>query len=171
MAEPGETLIPGDSAEDERVDAAEASALAEEEEQTEDEDLMPLGMSWVFDFEAGRFMQGGQGPLRAYGEDALVQWCLMAMNSTRFAHAVFSEAFGVESVEDLIGAVMASEIAGEFEARLRDALLVHDRIVDVADFAVTYDGASDTFFVDSFTVVTDEEERVAVTETTLQGVI
>lgn len=167
MAEPGESLIPGDEAADERVDAAEASALAEAEEQTEDDDLLPLGMSWVFDFEARRFVQGGQGPLRAYGEDALIQWCLMAVNSTRFTHDVFSEAFGIESLDDLIGSVMAPELAAEFESRAREALMVHDRIVDVEDFAVTYDGASDTLHIDTFTVVTDDEERVAVNETTL----
>ena len=164
MAEPGESLIPEDQPEDERVDAAEASALEDPEAEEDDEGVLPFGMSWEFDFTAGRFKQGSTGPLRAYGEDALIQWCLMAMNSTRFAHDVFSEAFGVENMDDLIGSVMTSDIAEEFEARVRDALLVHDRITEVEDFAVTFDPASDTLYVDTFSVVTDEDEQVAVPE-------
>ena len=142
MAEPGETLIPGDD-EDARVDAAEASALADEEEIQPEDDLVPFGMTWAFNFETGRFQNDGGDAAKVYGEDALMQWCLMAVNSTRFTHDVFSEAFGIENLDDIIGALMASEMADEFEARLRDALLVHDRIVDIEDVEVTFDPAAD----------------------------
>jgi hypothetical protein len=136
-----------------------------------EETTVPFGMSWAFDFEAGTFVRNGAGALRVYGEDALVAWCLMAVNSTRFVHPVFSEAFGVESVDDLIGSVMAAELASEYEARLRDALLVHDRIVAVEDVEIAYDNAADVFYVLTFTVVTDEEERVSVNETSIPGLV
>jgi Protein of unknown function (DUF2634) len=167
MAEQGETLIPADQPEDQRVDAAVASALTDADTPPDEEEAIPFGMSWAFNFETGRFVREGSGATRTYGVDTLEQWCLMAMNSTRFAHDVFSEAFGVESLDDIIGTVMASELAAEFEARLRDALLVHDRVVAIEDFAVDYQPAEDALYVQAFTVVTDEEDRVSVSGTVL----
>ena len=160
MAEPGESLIPGDDL-DQRVDAAVASALAEETEEGEPE-AVPFGRSWNFDFEQGRFVHEGSGAMRVYGGTALSMWCLMALHSTRFAHDVFSEAFGVENVDDLIGSAMSGEIGSEYEARMREALLVHDRIVALEDFTVEFDPADDAVYVSDFTVVTDEDERVSV---------
>ena len=160
MAEPGESLIPGDDV-DQRVDAAVASALATEPDEAEVETL-PFGSSWQFDFETGLFVREGSGAQRAYGEAAIAMWCMMALSSTRFAHDVFSEAFGTESTDDLLGQAMTGEIASEYEARMRDALLVHDRIVAVEDFMVEFDPASDTLEISNFTVVTDEEERMSI---------
>ena len=128
------------------MDAAVASALTEETEEGEPE-AVPFGSSWNFDFEQGRFVHEGSGAMRVYGGTALSMWCLMALHSTRFAHDVFSEAFGVESVDDLIGSVMAARSAAEYEARMRDALLVHDRIVALEDFTVEFDPADDALYV------------------------
>lgn len=162
MAEQGETLIPADQPEDERVAAAADSALAAADAPPTEEEVMPFGRSWAFDYEERHFVRTGSGATQTFGIESLEQWCLMAMNSTRFAHDVFSEAFGVESLDDMIGTVMASELASEFEARLRDALLVHDRIVAIEDFTVEYEPTEDSLYVQNFTVVTDEEDRVAV---------
>lgn len=168
MAEPGETLIPDDTVEDARVDAALGSALALDAQPEDDgDDAIPFGMSWAYDWDAGHFVRSGSGAVPVYGEDALAEWCQMAIAATRSAHAVFTEAFGIESLDAIIGHVMADEIPAEFEARLRDALLVHERIVDIQDISIDYDVGSDVLSFDAFSVITDEEESVELTDSNL----
>lgn len=121
----------------------------------------PLGISWLFDFDAGHFIRQGAAPARVTGTDALEMWCLTALSSARFAHAVFSDEFGMENPAADLGAAVAAEVAVDFAARIRDALLVHDRISDVADITTNFDPTTGIVFT-SFTVVTDEEESVPI---------
>lgn len=162
----GFELVPPDDdliGPEDRMNAAAAAALADPGAPTAapTEAPEPLGISWLFDFDAGRFVRQGTAPARVTGNDTLKMWCLTALNSARFAHAVFSDEFGMENPVIDLGAAVAAEVAVDFAARIRDALLVHDRISDVADITTNFDPTMGVVFT-SFTVVTDEEETVPI---------
>lgn len=168
------TLIPADddqiTAEDD-LEAAAQSALLDGEQAVdpEDEGPIPFGRTWAFDYERQRFVRHGLAPAEVRGADALAQWCLMALHAARYAHPVFSEDFGTERPDDLIGEAQPVELLADFEDRMRDALLVHDRIAEVADLKATYDPASDVVAISDFTVITDEGDDVIVPEARVTG--
>lgn len=152
-----EGLAPADD-----LAAAAASAFASADEGVPEADLpvpMPFGKTPLFDFERGRMVRQGGSPVYVRGRRALEQRCLMAIHSARFAHAVFSDAFGMERPEAPRGDAVSVEAAAEFGRRLRDALLPFDRVVAVENIEVDFpeDGV---MFIRNFDVVTDEEERI-----------
>lgn len=118
----------------------------------------PFGVSWLFDWSTGRFLRHGQSPARVSGTDALIQWCMMALNSARYAHPVFSDEFGIEKPLDGLGSAgaLAEEFASDWGRKTREALLVHDRIVDVS-VTPKYDPVEGVVVVDDLVVVTDED--------------
>lgn len=140
MAElPDFQLLPQDDSlaigADDELDAAEASALAPPvPEEVAEERPDPPGRSWAFDFMAGRTVRRGLRPVETHGLDSLKQRCLMAVYSARFAHDVFTDEFGMERPNDLIGEVVEEEDLADWEARLADALLAVDGVAAVHDF-------------------------------------
>lgn len=132
----------------------------------------PFGRTPLFDFAAGRFVRSGGSPVYVTGLDAVRQWCEMAIRTHRGAHRVYSAAFGMDDPEGAIGqAADVAEAISDWGARLQEALVgVHERIVAIEDFEAHYDpdfralvdgaerpvGAA--FVIDSFTVVTDDDE-------------
>src|SRR5437763_6302393 len=56
----------------------------------------PLGRSWDFDWELGQFRRIGDSPAEVVGLDAVAQWVQAAIHTARYAHAVFSDEFGME---------------------------------------------------------------------------
>lgn len=159
-ADEGFELVPPESAEvtpEEELTAAEAAAALPDEQAVQQE---PFGYSWSFDWEAGRFRRHGQAPARVSGHDALREWCMMALNSARFAHVVFSDVFGIDSPNEPIGNAIDSEAESDYEEKIRTALVVHDRIADVIDFEMDYDPTEGILYIDSFVVVTDEDEEL-----------
>lgn len=127
----------------------------------------PFGRSWAFDYETRRFIRAGTSPVVTTGAGALKQWILMVVNSARFAHAVFTDEFGMEHPEQGIGDLRAAQIVSDYEQRLREALLVHDRITALQEFRASYDPTQGVLFITYFEVVTDEEEVVPLTDVTL----
>jgi hypothetical protein len=141
---------------DQDVEAAAAAALAPAEEAAEEAPI-PYGRSWAFDFVNRRMVRRGDAPARVQDTDALIQWCLMAIYSVRYAHAVFSDNFGIEQPYDLLGLADPTPFVLDFENRLRAALTVHDRIVDIQNYEAEYDPAQGVLTIKHFDVVTDEE--------------
>lgn len=148
---------------EEDLDAAAAAATEDPFEAEAVEDAPePYGRSWEFDFEAGRFKRYGGAPAEVYAERSLAMWCLMALHTAVDAHDIFSPEFGTDRPLEPIGSTGADaeEAVGDWEAKIREALTVHDRITDVQDFDADYDPAVGVLTISSFTVVTDEDERV-----------
>jgi hypothetical protein len=141
------------------LDAAAAAALADPAlAPVADDAPEPLGLSWAFDFTAGRFVRQGTSPARLGGLDALRMWCMTALNSARYAHAIFSPEFGIEKPQGPIGEAgdRARDAADDWRVAARDALLVHDRVADV-ELTVEYDPVAGQVLVTDLLVVTDEE--------------
>lgn len=157
------TLVPADEAEitpDEDVAAAVDSALnAQDPELLVDELPEPLGQSWLWDPEKGRFVRDGLAPRVVTGLDALRVWCLVAVYSARYAHEVFTPAFGIDDPDSVVGvAADLTAAANAYGDSLREALLVHDRITAVDNYGWTWDEHG-TLRV-SFDVLTDENEKL-----------
>lgn len=128
---------------------------------------VPFGRSWVFDFETGQFVRSGTSPTPTTGFGALEQWVLMAAHAARYAHAVFSDDFGMEEPESGIGELRTAEMVSDYEQRLREAVLLHDRITALQNFTASYDPSVGVLTISYFEIVTDEEEVVPLTDITL----
>lgn len=167
----GFELLPADddrSSPAEDLDAAAASSLADPDEPVEEDDVpQPFGFSWFFDFELGRFRRYGTAPARVSGLDALAQVCMMALRSARFGHTVFSDEFGMEDPEDIIGEVEVDDLSGDYEDRVREALLVIDR-VSAVELGTDWDAVQGILFITDLTVTTDNDAVLALGDLTLE---
>lgn len=98
--------------------------------------------TWKLDFERGRVT----GMID--GLEAVKQSVYKILQTERFAFLVYSANYGVES-QRFAGADR-SFVQSELKRRIREALLQDDRIIDVTDFRISFEG--DTAYVE-FTVV------------------
>ena len=139
--------------------SAEATAIGEDApDPVLAEDVpTPIGMTWVFDFDRGEFVMHGHAPAEAWGLAAVRQYCLMAVHTARYANDVFTDDFGMEEPEDPIGEVVSDELIADYEDRLREALLVHDRIAGVQEFKAAFDQQTGTLNIEGFDVIMDDE--------------
>lgn len=160
-------LLPVDDdltpAPEDALNAAVASALGNPEAPVEapDDAPPPFGYSWAFDWNAGRFVRQGAAPARVSGVDAFRERCLMAVNSARFAHAVFSRQWGVDIPQHAIGAAGDAAVlaASDWQVAIRDALLAVERCAD-ASLTCTYDPVAGQLTVTDLVVVTDEDDTL-----------
>lgn len=145
---------------EEELNAAVTSALVDPEAPVAvaQEVPDPTGYSWAFDFEARRFVRQGGSPARVTGFEPLKQRVMMALNSARYAHTVFSRSFGVNRPTLGIGdaGVDAQIAADDWRVQIREALLVDDEIADVA-VRVTYDPLEGALLLTSFVITTNED--------------
>lgn len=165
--EQGFELIPADDfVFDERADvaAAAASALEAPEAPAPDADdpPEPTGYSWAFDFVARRFIRYGSAPAVVHGNATLEQRCLLALNAARYAHRVFSPAFGLEGPIQGIGLAgdAAREAADDWRVKVRDALLIFDDVTDV-QLSAAYDPVAGTIQLSDFVVTTNEDVELS----------
>lgn len=143
---------------DDELDSALGGEEVEESLETEATPL-PYGRTWVFDFNTNRFVRYGSAPAEAWGKDALRMWCMTALHTMRGAHPILDDEFGIEDPYSLIGHPDSAENQSIWESDVRDALLQHDRILDVTDFVFEHNELADYLDV-SFVIVTDDEDRV-----------
>jgi hypothetical protein len=122
---------------------------------------IPFGRTWSFDFEAGRFNRVGGAPAELTGADSLKVWLEAATRTALGAHPIFTS-FGMENPEDVIGTVDATEALSDLEERLRDAILVHDRVADMEDVIASVNPDQGVVSIDTLTVITDQEDNVAL---------
>lgn len=82
--------------------------------------------------------------------EAIIQSIYLILHTERYKHLIYSWDYGVE-LEDLFGQPM-SYVISELERRIREALVMDDRIDDVNSFVFTPKGHS---LHVTFTVVTN----------------
>lgn len=161
--EEGFELIPEDDEVTPEEDLAAAAAAAVEDpfELTDVLDPpVPLGRSWGFDFEAGRFRRYGGAPAEVVRESALYVWLLAAAHTAPEAHPIFPEEFGLERPYDPLGDIEVADALSDYEERLREAWTQHDRVSDVIDLELRYVPEEETLYIDNVVVVLDEQDRV-----------
>jgi hypothetical protein len=123
----------------------------------EEEELIPLGRGWSFDFERGQFNRHGAAPAVVTEIDNLRIWIEKALRTHRGAHPIYSTSFGTDMPHQGIGQQFTPEAVGMLSTAIESALLAHDRIEEVTDFTFTGSEDSEVLFVD-FTVIVDNEE-------------
>lgn len=131
--------------------------------------VLPLGVSWLFDFRRGEFVQEGISPAPTREFDTLGQWCEMAVHSARYAHAVFSDGFGMEAPDGLIGQLGSAEAQADWTAALVDALMVHDRVSSVENVSVDWDPTTGTLTILTLDVITDTDETLNLSDVTMRA--
>lgn len=146
------------------LDAAAASVLADPITPIDEEAPAPYGMTWVFDFEEGRFVRSGSSPAEARGLLALEQWLLMMLHTARYSHPVVSDAFGIEDPALGIGETRVAEMLSDWETQIREGALVHDRVAEVTDFEASYDPTQGELTIENFSVVTDDDESLTIAD-------
>lgn len=163
----GFELLPADdegATPEQALAAAAASALEAADAAVPDDSdpPEPFGYSWAFDFAAGRFVRQGSSPARVTGLDALAQRVMMALNSARYAHPIFSDDFGVEDPQHGLGlaGAEAREAADDWRVKVRDAVLVLDGVTDV-QVKPAYDPVAGTIVLSELVVTTQEEVELS----------
>lgn len=126
---------------------------------------LPFGRGWAFDFQRGDLMMHGASPARVSGIDQLKVWAEKALRTSRFAHPIYGDSFGIDDV-DLIGRPLSSDLVGAYELAVTQALTAHDRISDVKDFSYTANGE---VLEVNFTIVVDEGDEFAVDAALVTG--
>lgn len=161
-------LLPASAAEvidvDRQLDAAEASALDEPlAAVTVAPPVIPFGRTAPFDFATGRFVRLGDGAIPwVRGKSALREWVGVVLHTGRGGCPLYSDEFGFERLEDYLGDVDPSEQMATLEERLRDSILVHDRVQDLDDYEAEFDPKRGVVELTDFTIITDEAEAVVL---------
>lgn len=126
----------------------------------------PLGSSWAFDFDRGRFERRGTAPARASGTAAVAQWVQTAIRVPRAGLGIYGDDFGFDDPEDSIGRTLVN--VGDYVRRLREAVVLHDRIADVEILDASFDSATGVLELGRVIVFTDEGDRLDVGPATMQ---
>lgn len=123
----------------------------------------PPGRSWAYDFVRRRFVSAPQqhGPLETHGIETLKQWIEKCLLTARGAHPIYSEDYGIELPNDLVGVSADTFPDAIYESRISEGLLAHERITSIEDFAAVYDPMEE-FVLVSFTCVLDDGTRFPV---------
>lgn len=161
----GEELLPADDAgstPEADVEAAIASALAPDYASLPGTGPEPIGFTWRFNFEKGEFDRRGTAPAEAHGLDSIEVWVLTVMHTARWAHGIFSDAFGIEEPHSMIGDVDPRPALRRYEENLRAAVTVHNRITDMTDFVADFDPATGLINIENFEVVLDDQARLSL---------
>jgi hypothetical protein len=117
---------------------------------------MPLGKGWAFDFENQAFIRAGSSPAEVFDTDNLRIWIEKTLRTARFAHPVYTDVYGIEDKDEMIGQPFDGTLAAQYQNAVVDALMVHDRIAAVDNFYFQNDPMAEQVYV-SFTVTLDQE--------------
>lgn len=123
------------------------------------DDTVPFGIDIELDISGPKLTATRGGDIRLVGEtDALVQWCIMALLTPRGLNLIYPESFGSQ-LHVLVGKNLPPDaVVGEAVGYIKEALLEHDRIIDVDDFE--FSQLSDGVLNVAFTVFTDDDESL-----------
>lgn len=142
-------------AQDEQPDFLEqlAAQTAESELGPDDlviteEEIQPVGRTWVYDFAAETFVygaSGGRAPLTVHGQQSVLAWLEKCLHTQRGAHPIHPPGYGLEGGYGLGGVV--DELPFDLEARIREAAVFNPAIVDVDEFDLTYDPDDTVWYV------------------------
>jgi hypothetical protein len=168
------SLIPADDPQStpaQDLDAAAAGALQAQTgvAPVDPDPVRPMGSSWLFDWSEGQFVRTGQSPATVSELDALAEWAQMAIHTGRYAHPVFSDQFGMEEPDGVVGEFAVGEALADWQSAIVSALLVHDRVASVENIQLDWDPTTGVLTILSMDIITDEDAAVTVSDVTLQA--
>lgn len=105
----------------------------------------------ITSFKPSKTWQIKDGHIEGYidGKEAVAQAIDLMLSTERFQYDTLSADYGVETI-DLIGQ-RREFIQGDMERRIRECLAEDDRITDITDFALAFEGETANI---SFTATT-----------------
>lgn len=128
--------------------------------------VQPYGRGWAFDFIQNEFIFHGGAVAEVYDTDNLQVWIEKALRTAKATYEIYGDDYGMTDPFAMIGQPVEPALIGDYEQQVTDALLVHDRIVAVEDFA--YTPFDDQLYI-TFTVVLDGNPAETITaNTTIQ---
>lgn len=122
----------------------------------------PTGLTWLFDYDARRFVRHGGRPAEVRSQQALIQRAMLAIHTARFRYDALPNDFGFDRMDDIIGTVAYEEALSDFERRMTEAVQAVPGFTDLEDFAAHSDTQEGVFVIDAFTIITDTGERLPV---------
>lgn len=103
---------------------------------------LPLYRDVQMDYETGRPVWAGGGPVFVTGLEAVRGWAWRAVDTARYRFSVFSWSYGCE-LEELVGQpYQESTKRSEAERYVREALLVSPYIRDAQVTGVSFEGSA-----------------------------
>lgn len=123
--------------------------------------VLPLGKGWAFDFLARQFVRPGGSPGAVYELDNLRIWIEKTLRTARYAHPIYTDAYGTEDPFRLVGRPFEGALVAAYQESVVEALTVHDRIAAVGSFYYQQDPFDDGLYV-SFTVTLDAEAEQTI---------
>lgn len=129
----------------------------------EDDPPVPIGRTWVWDFERGRLATDGTAPLRSSSSEEVVirQWIRRCLSTERYAYIIYPSWFGVGLEPITTGDLSGRSVSDYLIEEVRSALLQHDRISEVEDIQVSEQTG---ILVISCTVLLDRGRVLSVEE-------
>lgn len=157
------SLIPveADISPDDALAAAAVDAQESDDAAFTSSPPRPMGRSWALDWKSGQFVRQGAAPAATHHLDTLKQWVLATMHTARFAHVIFSDNYGWEGRDVMLGQVPSAGAFAEAQSTLISALMVHDRITAVDEFSFAMDDSGE-YAVIRFSIHVDDEETLPI---------
>ena len=122
---------------------------------TIDSGVRPIGVDIKFDFATGDIPFGRDLRL-ATGVDVVRQWVMAALITSRDSEVLYSSEFGSTIRNQQAIGLDELNAPTILPTLVHDALIVHDRIVSVANFSVTPTSFDEEAVVVAFDVVMDD---------------
>lgn len=155
-------LVPDDG-EDLTVDEeleqfVDPDVLPEVEENLE-ANAEPIGRGLLFDNGTGIF---GANALWTHGITSVVQIAAIALRTKRGEHLIFSDQFGMDEPEALIGYMDDAHRVAIYERDVTDTLLsCHERITNITNFEYVNEANQDTAYV-NVTIEIDGDDQAII---------
>jgi len=97
-----------------------------------------LGRSWLFDFGQFRFVTDrsrARAPARVTGIPQLQNWVEKAIYTSRGSLPIYSDDYGLEEPDLIIGSPFTSAAAASLRRRVEECVTFHPKIIGIDDFA------------------------------------
>lgn len=120
--------------------------------------------SYAIDFETGEFIKNSDGTIKVLDAfEAYIQWCQLAMMTTRYKYIAYSSKFGKDSIDKSVDK-KAMEL--ELIRVTREALMVHPMTSNVDNFIFEWKD-SEVYY--TYEVITIKNQNTVLTSTEKVG--
>lgn len=111
------------------------------EESFVPDELPPLGINFLYDFDKGDFVYRDGKLVELYGIESLKMWIMKVMKTERFRFRVYDDTeYGI-LIEDLIGSNLPrAYIEAEIKREVTSSLVLHPYIDDIQEWTFERDG-------------------------------